>query len=111
MVVMTHRFANLYFLLTASLALIPDLTPIPPLSNWLPLIFVLSVSAIKEAYEDYQRYKADIEANSAPYTVFRDGREVEVPAKDIVAGDLVMVKKGQFFPADLIGICSSDSQV
>ena len=46
------RFANLYFLVTALIMLIPILTPVHPLTSIGPLAFVLIISMIKEAIED-----------------------------------------------------------
>lgn len=34
-------------------------SPVSPLTSLLPLIFVISVTAIKQGYEDYLRHKAD----------------------------------------------------
>eukprot|EP00163_Fabomonas_tropica_P014187 TRINITY_DN2587_c0_g3_i2.p1 TRINITY_DN2587_c0_g3~~TRINITY_DN2587_c0_g3_i2.p1 ORF type:complete len:178 (+),score=21.59 TRINITY_DN2587_c0_g3_i2:430-963(+) len=49
-----RRVANLYFLVIAVLQLLPlDLSPISPITSILPLMFVLSVTAGKEIYEDY----------------------------------------------------------
>jgi hypothetical protein len=33
---------------------IPGLAPYTPITSVLPLVFVISVSAVKQAYEDYQ---------------------------------------------------------
>lgn len=38
-----------------------------------PLVFVLALTMMKDAYDDYKRYKRDKEANSMIYTVFRNG--------------------------------------
>lgn len=52
---------NRYFLLIAVLELFPSLTPVNPLSTWLPLLFILSVSAAREAVDDYYRYLGEDE--------------------------------------------------
>ena len=50
-----RRVANLYFLLAAGLSLTP-LTPFTPGSMIAPLVFVIGVSMLKEAIEDWQRF-------------------------------------------------------
>lgn len=34
-------------------------SPVPPWSSLVPLVFVVSVTAVKQGYEDYLRHKAD----------------------------------------------------
>ena len=47
------RFANLYFLLQAILNTIPEVSAMNPVSAYLPLIFVLGISMLREGLEDY----------------------------------------------------------
>jgi len=54
-----HRFSNVYFLAIAILQSIKAISPLNPLTAILPLIFVLSVSMLREGFEDYGRYKSD----------------------------------------------------
>jgi len=44
--------ANIYFLIIAILASIKEISPINPFTSWSPLIFVLTVSMIRELFED-----------------------------------------------------------
>lgn len=53
------RLANVYFLIIAILQTIPIISPLSPVTAWVPLIVVLGISMIREGYEDYQRYKSD----------------------------------------------------
>lgn len=50
-----RRVANLYFLFAAGLSLTP-LTPFTPGSLIAPLVFVVGVSMLKEAIEDWRRF-------------------------------------------------------
>lgn len=50
-----RRVANLYFLFAAGLSLTP-LTPFTPGSLIAPLVFVVGVSMVKEAIEDWRRF-------------------------------------------------------
>jgi hypothetical protein len=45
--------SNIYFLITAILTFIPGFSPLPGYTSVMPLAFVLSMSMMREAYEDY----------------------------------------------------------
>lgn len=45
------------------LQVIPNLSPVSPWTSVLPLVFVLSVTALKEAIEDASRHRSDRELN------------------------------------------------
>jgi len=65
---------------------------------------VLVFTMIKEAVEDFQRYKADQEMNSRPSKVLdiKTGACVDCKWEDIHIGDIVRVEKDQEVPADLL---------
>ena len=65
-----HRFANLYFLLVLILNFIPAIEAFGKEVAWIPLAFVLLVTAIKDVFEDYRRYRSDKELNSLPSFVY-----------------------------------------
>lgn len=50
-----RRISNFYFMTVVIIQLIPQITPLIPITSILPLAFVLIVTAIKEAIEDYVR--------------------------------------------------------
>jgi magnesium-transporting ATPase (P-type) len=102
------RYANIYFLIMAILQSIPIISPLNPLSSIAPLTFVIGLSLLREALEDYARYKSDIELNSSKATKYEDGGWKKFEWRDIYVGDLVKVAKEEFFPADLILIGSSN---
>lgn len=56
------KLPNLYFVFLTILEIIPIIGSGVP-SLLLPLSFVVSVSMLKDAFEDYQRYKSDDEEN------------------------------------------------
>ena len=64
-------FINLYFLIVALSQLIPQLRIGVLWTYMAPLAFVLSVTLGKEAYDDVQRRKRDVEANREQYTMLR----------------------------------------
>ena len=50
-----YRYANIYFLIIAVLQCFPDISPLHPFSAITPLVFVLSLSLLRDGYEDYTR--------------------------------------------------------
>ncbi|MGH0151023.1 UNVERIFIED_CONTAM: hypothetical protein FKN15_073921 [Acipenser sinensis] len=84
-------------------------TPTSPITSGLPLFFVITVTAIKQGYEDWLRHKADNEVNGAPVYVVRSGSLVQTKSKNIRVGDIVRVAKDETFPADLV-LLSSDRE-
>lgn len=65
-----HRFANIYFLGIVILNLIPEINAFGKYIAMVPLIFVLSVTAIKDLFEDRRRYKSDKAVNNSICHVF-----------------------------------------
>ena len=59
------KSANIYFLIIAILQSVPQISVTGGIPNILmPLLFVLTVSAIKDLLEDFKRKKSDREENS-----------------------------------------------
>ncbi|CAO2826079.1 unnamed protein product [Amaranthus hypochondriacus] len=102
------RFMNQYFLLIACLQLWSLITPVNPASTWGPLIFIFAVSAIKEAWDDYNRYLSDKNANEKEVWVVRDGIRKHIQAQDIHVGSLVWLRENDEVPCDLVLLGSSD---
>jgi phospholipid-translocating P-type ATPase (flippase) len=102
-----RRVSNIYFLITAILQSIPQISPLQPFTAIAPLVFVLAVSMIREAIEEYLRYKSDREINNSPTLVYRKGSFQEVCFMNISVGDLVMVKKNEVFPCDIVMLSNS----
>ena len=97
-----------YFLVIAILASIAEISPVSGSTFWLPLGVVLTFTMLKDGYEDYQRYKSDVEENSRVTEVWiaaeRDFRAV--PWKDVQVGSVVCVRANDpqsspMIPADL----------
>ncbi len=53
--------------------ILPD-SPVSPTTSWLPLFFVIIVTAVKQAYEDYLRHRSDREINEKLFDVLHDGQ-------------------------------------
>lgn len=95
-----------------------------------PLIFVVAVTAIKQAYEDWLRHKSDLQVNNRAVRVLRNGQLARIKAKDVqvssgtsfslvvgiyavrvcyaAGGDIVYVVDEHKFPCDLIMLSSSN---
>ncbi|XP_069061125.1 phospholipid-transporting ATPase IH isoform X3 [Pleurodeles waltl] len=101
-----RRIANFYFLIIFLVQLIID-TPTSPVTSGLPLFFVITVTAIKQGYEDWLRHKADKAMNEYAVHVIQHGKLVRKQSRKLRVGDVVMVKEDETFPCDLILISSS----
>ncbi|XP_068383125.1 phospholipid-transporting ATPase IH isoform X4 [Eschrichtius robustus] len=101
-----RRIANFYFLIIFLVQLIID-TPTSPVTSGLPLCFVITVTAIKQGYEDWLRHKADSAVNQCPVHFVQHGRLVRKQSRKLRVGDIVMVKEDETFPCDLIFLSSS----
>ena len=98
--------ANIYFLISAILQCIPQISPLSPLTALVPIIFVLSVSLIREAIEDCNRAKLDRQQNNEPTMVFHNKKWENTVSGNLEIGELVLVHQDLTFPADLILIDS-----
>ncbi|XP_010734895.1 phospholipid-transporting ATPase 11C isoform X5 [Larimichthys crocea] len=101
-----RRIANFYFLIIFLVQVIVD-TPTSPVTSGLPLFFVITVTAIKQGYEDWLRHKADNEVNKYQVKVLEDGRRIQKESEKIKVGDVVEVEEDETFPCDLILLQSS----
>lgn len=67
------------------------------------------MSALKEAWDDYKRYKRDKEANSQQYSVLKESNsKVLTESAQLKVGDIIEVHANQRIPADLILLHTSD---
>uniref|UniRef100_A0A8C6PD90 Phospholipid-transporting ATPase n=1 Tax=Nothobranchius furzeri TaxID=105023 RepID=A0A8C6PD90_NOTFU len=101
-----RRIANFYFLVIFLVQLIID-TPTSPITSGLPLFFVITVTAIKQGYEDWLRHKADCSINECPVDVVQQGKVVRTQSHKLRVGDIVVVREDETFPCDLIFLSSS----
>lgn len=62
---------------------------------------VLVITAIREALDDYARYKADEAENNRLVTIVERGQRLDVPSSSITPGTLVVVPEGACVPCDL----------
>ncbi|KAI5084632.1 hypothetical protein GOP47_0000801 [Adiantum capillus-veneris] len=73
-----------------------------------PLVFVVGMSMLKEAIEDWRRFLQDREVNSRKVKVhIGNGKFEDRDWQNVRVGDVVRVQKDEFFPADLLLLSSS----
>ncbi|KFV94225.1 putative phospholipid-transporting ATPase IG, partial [Eurypyga helias] len=101
-----RRIANFYFLIIFLVQVIVD-TPTSPVTSGLPLFFVITVTAIKQGYEDWLRHRADNEVNKSNVFIIEKAKQVQKESEKIKVGDIVEVKADETFPCDLIFLASS----
>ncbi|KAK3902715.1 hypothetical protein C8A05DRAFT_33586 [Staphylotrichum tortipilum] len=104
------KFANIFFLFTAGLQQIPNLSPTNQYTTIGPLIVVLLVSAGKELVEDYRRKQADKALNMSKARVLRGSSFDETKWINVAVGDIVRVESEEPFPADLVLLASSEPE-
>ncbi|XP_045554965.1 phospholipid-transporting ATPase IH isoform X2 [Salmo salar] len=101
-----RRIANFYFLIIFLVQLIID-TPTSPITSGLPLFFVITVTAIKQGYEDWLRHKADNAINQCPVHEVQHGKVIRKQSRKLRVGDVVLIKEDETFPCDLILLSTS----
>lgn len=72
-----QRLANFYFLCLLILQLIPAISSLTPVTTAIPLIGVLSLTAVKDAYDDFQRHVSDSQVNNRISKCLRNGKLVD----------------------------------
>ncbi|XP_057443138.1 putative phospholipid-transporting ATPase 9 [Lotus japonicus] len=102
-----RRVANFFFLVAGILAF-TKLAPYTAVSAILPLCLIIGGTMVKEGIEDWRRKKQDIEVNNRRIILHKgDGIFDYTEWKNLRVGDIVKVKKDEFFPADLLLLSSS----
>ncbi|KYQ90192.1 P-type ATPase [Tieghemostelium lacteum] len=102
------RLANVYFLIISAFQLIPGVSPTGRFTTLGPLLVVLAITAVKEAYEDYRRHQQDDKVNHSRTQVLRGDHFQEIQWEELEVGDVVRVTNRQYIPADLLLLSSSE---
>lgn len=87
------RVANIYFLMISILTLMP-FSPKNPYTQISTFIIVLGFTMLKEAYEDYRRYKQDKEINYKKTQTYKSkSKDFEnLYWYELKPGDIIKVK-------------------
>ncbi|CAI0407542.1 unnamed protein product [Linum tenue] len=103
-----HRVAYIYFLIIAVLNQLPQLAVFGRGASILPLASVLLVTAVKDAYEDWRRHRADKIENNRLAWVLVDGQFQQKSWKDIQVGEIIKVEANDTLPCDMVLLSTSD---
>ncbi|ANB13696.1 aminophospholipid-translocating P4-type ATPase DRS2 [Sugiyamaella lignohabitans] len=105
------KYANLFFLCTALIQQVPNVTPTNRYTTIGTLAVVLLVSAFKELVEDVKRSNADKELNNSKVEVLNTNGEFETRRwVKLSVGDIVRIKSEEPFPADILLLASSEPE-
>ncbi|XP_059479506.1 probable phospholipid-transporting ATPase IM isoform X3 [Neocloeon triangulifer] len=103
-----QRLANFYFLCLLVLQMIPAISSLTPVTTAVPLIGVLALTAVKDAYDDYQRHVSDSQVNNRKSLTLRDGKLVEEKWAQVQVGDVIRMENDQFVAADMLLLSTSE---
>ena len=104
------KYANIFFLFTAALQQIPNISPTNRYTTIGPLVIVLLVSAGKELIEDFKRKNSDKSLNNSKTKVLRGSSFESVRWVGMKVGDIVRVESEEPFPADLVLLATSEPE-
>jgi len=73
-------------------------------------MFVLFITMMKEAYDDFQRFRRDKEMNNKKHEVLTRNAEgfKTITSQSLKVGHIVKVSKNERVPADLLLLYTSD---
>jgi magnesium-transporting ATPase (P-type) len=77
-----------------------------------PLVLVMTISMIKDGYEDYCRHCEDANENNAICTRFNKdtGAFEKVTWGEVQVGDFIRVAQDEFLPADMVVVRSTEDE-
>ncbi|KAF2836691.1 putative phospholipid-transporting ATPase [Patellaria atrata CBS 101060] len=104
------KYANLFFLFTAILQQIPNISPTNRYTTIVPLGIVLMVSAIKEYVEDWRRKVSDQSLNNSKARVLKGSTFQDTKWINVAVGDIIRVESEEPFPADIVLLASSEPE-
>ncbi|XP_078007387.1 putative phospholipid-transporting ATPase IM isoform X3 [Phascolarctos cinereus] len=103
-----QRVANAYFLFLLILQLIPEISSLSWFTTIVPLVLVLTITAVKDATDDFFRHKSDNQVNNRLSEVLINGRLQSEKWMNVKAGDIIKLENNQFVAADLLLLSSSE---
>jgi phospholipid-translocating ATPase len=97
-------FFNLFFLIVALSQFVDSLRVGFLISYIGPLVFVLVITMVKEAYDDAKRANRDSELNGRLYKKIdvKAGLAPMTASKDLQVGDIIQINEGERVPADIV---------
>ena len=86
----------------------------PSYANIIVIVILVIASTLLDFFEEYRSNKAAEKLKkmvATKTTVIRDGKKIDIPIKDVVIGDTVVLSAGSMIPADLRVIEAKDLYV
>ena len=86
----------------------------PSYANIIVIAILVAASTLLDFFEEYRSNKAAEELKEMVATttnIIRDGKEVQIPIKEVTLGDIVVLSAGSMIPADLRIIEAKDLYV
>ncbi|XP_020292999.1 phospholipid-transporting ATPase ID isoform X5 [Pseudomyrmex gracilis] len=103
-----QRLANFYFLCLLVLQMIPAISSLTPITTAIPLIGVLTLTAVKDAYDDFQRHSNDSQVNNRKSHTLRGTNLREEKWSQVQVGDVIRMENDQFVAADVLLLTTSE---
>uniref|UniRef100_A0A3Q3FHH3 Phospholipid-transporting ATPase n=1 Tax=Labrus bergylta TaxID=56723 RepID=A0A3Q3FHH3_9LABR len=105
-----QRVANAYFLVLLILQLIPEISSLSWFTTIVPLVLVLVITAVKDATDDYFRYRSDQQVNNRQSQILIKGRYCITNEKwmNVRVGDIIKLSNNQFVAVSRHLLCSSE---
>ncbi|XP_070336393.1 phospholipid-transporting ATPase FetA-like isoform X3 [Odocoileus virginianus] len=103
-----QRLANAYFLFLLLLQLIPQISSLAWYTTVVPLMVVLSITAVKDAIDDVKRHQNDNQVNNRSVLVLMNGRIVTDKWMNVQVGDIIKLENNQIVTADILLLSSSE---
>uniref|UniRef100_A0AAY4APW3 Phospholipid-transporting ATPase n=1 Tax=Denticeps clupeoides TaxID=299321 RepID=A0AAY4APW3_9TELE len=103
-----QEVANTYFLFLLILQLIPQISSLSWFTTIVPLVLVLSITAVKDATDDYFRHKSDNQVNNRQSQVLLNGILQNEKWMNVRVGDIIKLENNQFVAADLLLLSSTE---
>ncbi|KAB1260649.1 Phospholipid-transporting ATPase ID [Camelus dromedarius] len=103
-----QEVANTYFLFLLILQLIPQISSLSWFTTIVPLVLVLTITAVKDATDDYFRHKSDNQVNNRQSQVLINGVLQQEQWMNVCVGDIIKLENNQFVAADLLLLSSSE---
>ncbi|XP_072134331.1 phospholipid-transporting ATPase ID isoform X1 [Mobula birostris] len=103
-----QRVANAYFLFLLLLQLIPHISSLSWFTTIVPLVLVLTITAVKDATDDFFRYRCDNQVNNRQSQVLINGKLEIEKWMNVRVGDVIKLENNQFVAADILLLSSSE---
>ncbi|XP_014610323.1 PREDICTED: phospholipid-transporting ATPase ID isoform X6 [Polistes canadensis] len=103
-----QRLANFYFLCLLVLQMIPAISSLTPITTAIPLIGVLMLTAVKDAYDDFQRHSSDSQVNNRKSQTLRGTSLREEKWSQVQVGDVIRMENDHFVAADVLLLSTSE---